>query len=644
MRASAEVHQAAQEVVVAATASLADALNGFIAKFVGWPFTAAPGFVVDEDGNRTDAFVSVVHTTPAKIDGPNAGGFPADGVAAVIDASERLDLEGLRAAYARIVRSRQLKKRPAPSIKGTTPTTTVTLGIILAQRSDLPLETLGEELDRLNAATPGRERPDLLVVASTGVINYGVQFPGEGVSADFLPPGEGALEAFTPAMYIVMVMRPSGAHSLNKMIAFLIAHLEIFSPGARVPRGIEVLEGVTANVVTLWGYQFNLAGDLVRVPERFYNDRYMAPLPVRIEDQQGNLLGLLRFLPWQDGAAILLENSKLPLDGLLVFLGADALKRGGIIRLKASQISYVLPITAEDFGRFLVRLQKQSNMVVRSVQPDWTIQKVADEGSSSPFMARLMIGVLRLRDNVFDATNRDDFDKPYDFVLKSLFSARDAMRQMTTVWKEHERKVAAGEIARVERTSIHVDVSVDRELGQEAEAFINAAARAVKKGMQDVATVFGVNIGFLFQKQAAFDAGIASLHASDPALAEYLRLARTVWSEMLQDARNAVEHEGWTLPRVIYTRTADRIMATEPEIRGMNATEFAAFVFDRLACFVEDVTAHLLKQKLPTLMGLAELTLTERPEGMPERFRLTLATGGMPLWVIAFHVSTFEQT
>jgi hypothetical protein len=76
----------------------------------------------------------------------------------------------------------------------------------------------------------------MLIVASTGVINYGVQFPGEGVSADFLPPGEGALEAFTPAMYIVMVMRPSGAHSLNKMIAFLITHLEIFSPGARVPR------------------------------------------------------------------------------------------------------------------------------------------------------------------------------------------------------------------------------------------------------------------------------------------------------------------------------------------------------------------------------------------------------------------------
>ena len=90
---------------------------------------------------------------------------------------------------------------------------------------------------------------------------------------------------------------------------------------------------------------------------------------------------------------------------------------------------------------------------------------------------------------------------------------------------------------------------------RKAEAFINTAARAIKKGMQDVAAVLGVNIGFLFQKQAAFEAGVATLQASDHALADYLRQARAVWSELLQDARNAVEHEGWTLPAVRYART-----------------------------------------------------------------------------------------
>jgi hypothetical protein len=642
MDVSQEVKRAAQDVIASPPASFADALNTFVSTFVGWPFTAAAGFVVDKDGNRSDLFACAIHTTPARKEEP--GGFPADGVAAVIDASETLSLDALRAAYARIAYAKRLKKRPAPRVPGATPTTTVTLGIVLAQRSDLPLETLGEELDRLNAVTPGRERPDMVVVASTGVINYGVQFPGESVTGDFLPPGEGALEAYTPPMYIVMVMRPSGDFSLNKMIAFLIAHLEIFSPGAKVPRWIEVLKGVTPNVVTLLGYQYNLAGELVPVPRGFYNDRYMAPLPVRIEDQGGNLLGMLRFLPWQDGAAILLEQSKLPLEGLLVFLGASALKRGGIMRLKNSVISYVLPITQADFGQMLGRIQRQSNMVVRPIQPNWTVQKVADEGSASPFIARLMIGMLGLRDHVFDQTNRDPFDTAYDFVLKSLFSARDAMRQLTTVWQEHAHRVAAGEVARVERNAIHVDESVDREFGQEAEAFINASARAIKKGMQDVAAVLGVNIGFLFQRQAAFEVGVSALQASDPALANYLRQARTVWSELLQDTRNAVEHEGWTLPRVLYRRTADGVQATEPQIAGRPATEFASFIFDRLACFVEEVTAHLLMRKFPALMALAEIPLPDRKEDVPERFRLTLANGGMPPWMITFHVSSFDES
>ena len=113
MDASQEVHQSAQEIIAAPPASLAAALITFVGTFVGWPFTAAPGFVVDDDGNRTDAFACVIHTTPARKDG--AGGFPADGVAAVIDASETLDLEGLRAAYARIAQAKRLNKRPAPT-------------------------------------------------------------------------------------------------------------------------------------------------------------------------------------------------------------------------------------------------------------------------------------------------------------------------------------------------------------------------------------------------------------------------------------------------------------------------------------------------------------------------------------------------
>lgn len=149
----------------------------------------------------------------------------------------------------------------------------------------------------MNAQTPGREWPDMVVVASTGSINYAVQFPGESLSGDFLPPAEGALSNYTPEIYVVMVMRPTGTHTFNKMAAFLVAHLVIFSPGAKVPNFSHILEGVPKTAVTLSGYQYNLGGDLVPVPRQFYNDRYLPPPPILIEDQKGQLLSTIQFLP-----------------------------------------------------------------------------------------------------------------------------------------------------------------------------------------------------------------------------------------------------------------------------------------------------------------------------------------------------------
>lgn len=256
-----------------------------------------------------------------------------------------------------------------------------------------------------------------------------------------------------------------------------------------------------------------------------------------------------------------------------------------------------------------------------------------------------MIGVLGLRDQVFDRAHRDTFDTPYEFTLKSLFSARDSMRQLANVWQEHERAVATGQIARSDRHGIiRVDATVDRELGQEAEAFINAAARCAKKGMQDIAALLGADIGFLFQKQPAFEAGLERLRQSDPALADYVAQARTRWSESLQAARNAVEHNGWTLPAVRYSKTPEGIRAAEPVIEGKPATQFASFVFDRLACFVEEVTAHLLARKLPAHLVLSEVPRNRRPADKPERFKLSLATGGLPPWSLLFHPESFEDS
>lgn len=293
------------------------------------------------------------------------------------------------------------KSRDSKKLKlrtGGVPHTTVTLGVIFAAQTTVPLETLAEELDRLNRATPSAQWPDMVVVQSKGTINYGAQFPGEGVTGDFLPPAEGAISSGGPPIYVVIMMKPTGEHTFNRMCAFIIAHLAIFSPGAALPKWSEILADTPKTTLTLTGYQFNLRGDLLPVPRHFYNDRYFPPLPLRIDDPKGNLLSTIQFLPWQDGGVVLLRG-KLPLEGLLVFLGKKALTskvtRGDL------QMSYVIPITASDFNLLLQRIQTQSNLIVRNDTSKFTLQKFADEGSSSPFIARIFMGMLRLRDAVF---------------------------------------------------------------------------------------------------------------------------------------------------------------------------------------------------------------------------------------------------
>jgi hypothetical protein len=147
----------------------------------------------------------------------------------------------------------------------------------------------------------------------------------------------------------------------------------------------------------------------------------------------------------------------------------------------------------------------------------------------------------------------------------------------------------------------------------------------------------------LFQKQNLFEKGIAELNKSDPLLAAYLRETRK-WSERLLNSRNAMEHKGWILPKVRYTEVSGLIRADEPEINSQKVSDFVRFIMDRLFCFVEEVTVHCLKARMPAGISVTEIPLPQRKSDILERFQVTLTDGGMPIWNIAYHQSSFEET
>ena len=183
---------------------LITSLHTCLNSVLGWPYKTKSARCVAVDGAQTDHFAAVIYVTNGA-DDPDPPTIPADRTAAIIDAYDELDIQTLRAAYARVAAAKELKKARLPI--SDPPTTTTTLGLIVARRTIVSTEELAAELELLNSRTPCRCWPDMLSIAATSTINYAIQFPGGPLAGDFLPPADGALANYTPAIYVIMVRR-----------------------------------------------------------------------------------------------------------------------------------------------------------------------------------------------------------------------------------------------------------------------------------------------------------------------------------------------------------------------------------------------------------------------------------------------------
>src|SRR3954452_5085894 len=154
-----DVHAAGAFVRQANGATLDGAIAGFIGRFVAPAFSVSRAAIEDRDGVQTGTFAAVIH--PGEL---HDDVVRADDAAVAIYAVEKLDIAGVRDGYAALVHAKQLQKTRVSSGEVRT---NRTLTILLAQRSDLPMETLAEEVERLNAATPDPAWPDVVVVADT---------------------------------------------------------------------------------------------------------------------------------------------------------------------------------------------------------------------------------------------------------------------------------------------------------------------------------------------------------------------------------------------------------------------------------------------------------------------------------------------
>ncbi len=143
--------------------------------------------------------------------------------------------------------------------------------------------------------------------------------------------------------------------------------------------------------------------------------------------------------------------------------------------------------------------------VLRTVRPD--------EGTASPYVARLWVGIFELRNAILsDPEDVHQFDCRYEPVVKALDKARESAREIRLLVADHYHAVRQRRAVEIyPNGQITVHIQVNETLNRRFDSFMVFAHRAMKLTQHLVKEFADVDVGFLFKKSLNFSHGCDAL-------------------------------------------------------------------------------------------------------------------------------------
>jgi hypothetical protein len=220
---------------------------------------------------------------------------------------------------------------------------------------------------------------------------------------------------------------------------------------------------------------------------------------------------------------------------------------------------------------------------------EWKFKLFSDVGTSEPFVTRITIGLPEILDATF-YENRDEISESIlGLCMDCLLPAFLSLRELRKI-------VGNDEIPIVMKTKYCDDM-------------YKSLWTAYKDRMKSTARLMGYDLGFLFQKDLAFEDGCKEFPKAHPEVSHELIIRmkgnRTTWQPDLARFRNEyLEHQ----------------KVKREDVAVFYSLEHAELTFRNVWITIEELLVILLATKLSPKMCLREIPEAERNPQVPKRF------------------------
>lgn len=259
------------------------------------------------------------------------------------------------------------------------------------------------------------------------------------------------------------------------------------------------------------------------------------------------------------------------------------------------------------------------------------LKKISNEGSSSPFLARLFFGLLDMRDQLYliGIQDKQEKQKLFDRKFKPMYEAaqatRDAAIEVEQLIRTHLDAIRSGHAVQFNANKYSIQETIDIPLGQAVDKLIDQSIIATKSCLQDILKdPLGLDIGFLYKEDKKFNDSITAINkAKEARLTIYLSEVRTRWLSKLNELRVDHQHHGWCLDEIKYKRiNSSQIEAILPNINNLPVDEFVRLSANRTLLFIENMMAYAMQRSCRYPIFIVEIPKEQRDSKDPRRFRL----------------------